>query len=400
MSTWRGKAIANLRSAWATGQVEVGAFRRDTSAWAWNRENLEHIFGQQPATTSELCGCAASFGENADENNSEYKLAIKSFNMCGFSLKACNDLLLLAPGIGHIVCLQEPFENHGEELMDIELHDCSRLYCGGKRLHRKATTLLSKDLCTQVTAAEQWSYGITVDIVLPHRKTRIINCHLPNSWHPIHTFAEAVGDLRSQCENWQFDILLAGDLNAELGSLCDDTYIGSMATHGRHEDDIMRAQLLFELLVDYGLVAATTFHGLTGTRPEPPTRYHWALEEQGKTLDYICVRAGATLQATTDMNTAEITTSDHICVQADLSFRGTSCSLSPPQSSVRKLPRDWHPSQEFTKLMLDTKCESLVQLAGAVYEAAKNSDTHLSFTASLRGGAQYYDGDCKYDRSS
>eukprot|EP00971_Amphidinium_carterae_P350116 6491390-Amphidinium_carterae.1 len=403
MSIWRGKAMANLRSAlvrvWfgqpaksrlvCIAETHLHGHGTEKSLSTsldsrWHRLLLppryQHREGNnylQPATTSELRGCAASFGENADEINSEYKLAIKSFNMCGFSLKACNDLLLLAPGIGHIVCLQETFENPGEELMDIELHDRSRLYCGGKRLHRKAATLLSHDLCSQVIAVEQWSHGITVDIMLPQRKTRIINCHLPNSWHPLHTFAEAVENLRNQCGNWQDDILLAGDMNAELGSLCDDTHIGTMATHGKHEDDIMRAQLLFEILVDYGLVATTTFHGIAGTRPEPPTRYHWALEEQGKTLDYICVRAGATLHATSDVDTAQLTTSDHICVQADLSYMGlSSCSMTSSVSSVRRLPRDWQPSQAFTKLINDTRCENLEQLADAVYEAAKNSDTH------------------------
>eukprot|EP00971_Amphidinium_carterae_P147296 2919099-Amphidinium_carterae.2 len=136
--------------------------------------------------------------------------------MCGFSQEACNDLLTLAPGIGHIVCLQETFQNLGEELIDIELHDKSKLFCGGQRLHRKATTLLTRDLCSMVLAVEQWTYGVTVDIRLPHGQMRIMNCHLPNAWHPIQVFAEAVRDMRGQCEGWPDEVVVAGDMNVEL----------------------------------------------------------------------------------------------------------------------------------------------------------------------------------------
>eukprot|EP00971_Amphidinium_carterae_P143245 2837906-Amphidinium_carterae.1 len=101
-------------------------------------------------------------------------------------------------------------------------------------------------------------------------------------------------------------------MNAELGSLCDNVHIGRVAMHRSNEEDIMRAQILLDLFVDRALVVVTTFEGHQGTRPEAATRYHWALEGQGKTLDYICLRADATLDATSHVETAELTTSDHI----------------------------------------------------------------------------------------
>eukprot|EP00971_Amphidinium_carterae_P091435 1810183-Amphidinium_carterae.1 len=87
-------------------------------------------------------------------------------------------------------------------------------------------------------------------------------------------------------------------MNVELGSLQDEVHIGKVVTHAANEDEVMRAQLLLELFTDFGIVATSTFEGVESTRPEAPTRYHWTLEGRGKTLDYICLRARATLRAT------------------------------------------------------------------------------------------------------
>eukprot|EP00971_Amphidinium_carterae_P351909 6492332-Amphidinium_carterae.2 len=272
--------------------------------------------------------------------------------------------------------------------------DGYRLFSGGCKLHRQSVLLVPPAYYGLVREAQEWDYGVYIDV--EGTNIRIISAHLPDSWKPMEVFMEALASLDAILDVGKHTVL-AGDLNVELGSLRDDITVGARATHARRENDLERAQAVFQLMVEKRLVAASTFdEGVDYRRVDHTTHHHWA-SEAAKTLDYIIVSRGMVAKSVTEIFT-EVRT-DHDCLQMDIAIE----SVCPARLPVRRdgLKPTWEPydGPSFAKASMGICSDSLAQMSEELlvtaqhykprpkwYTASPEEVRLMSIVANAKGG--------------
>eukprot|EP00971_Amphidinium_carterae_P035470 698287-Amphidinium_carterae.2 len=163
------------------------------------------------------------------------EITIRSYNCCGLSSDACVSLVKdLVGNTRQVLMAQETFLRSSEyenpnQIQEHEFTNGSKMWSGGLALHRQTAIPVSADIRQCIEVVTAWSHGISLDCTLDAIPTRLISAHLPNSWRPLHELAEALMALDrilAEAAGAGKRIVLAGDLNVELGAFCDHQRLG------------------------------------------------------------------------------------------------------------------------------------------------------------------------------
>eukprot|EP00971_Amphidinium_carterae_P167135 3311710-Amphidinium_carterae.1 len=248
---------------------------------------------------------------------------------------------------------QETFvsPNEAHQIEEHEFADGIKMWSAGFCLHRQAAIAVSADMRQNVRTVCAWSHGVWLDCLMDAVETRLISAHLPNSWRPTEELAQALfalDEILADAAGQGKRIVLAGDLNVEMGALSDEQYIGSYCTQPESDHDSERAEMVYQRLHHWQMQAPTTFsQGLIACRANATTHHHWTFD-QSKTLDYICISQGLIAHRTGD-KLIDYNISDHDCIETAIKVSGGVSAVCP--YTIWRIPADWEPPKEFATIL-------------------------------------------------
>eukprot|EP00971_Amphidinium_carterae_P327383 6458713-Amphidinium_carterae.1 len=305
---------------------ELGRFDRPTQKWTWHPwHKLVGKASLVQVPTSELESWPLnSLSGTQEATHDAVSLQVRTLNLCGFPEESIPDLSELVAS-ADFVCVQEVLVNRlpeGHDTLEYELPG-SLLILGGIKVAKLCGIIIPCRHKASIVATHSWSYGLYIDMHVKQNgdtiSLRLVCLHLPDSWKELHVFQMALQDLQHVLQTSPMDhLVVAGDWNVEMACCADNRLVGKAATESASAESRLRARLTYEVLDRYSLAMGTTFmDGPSYERTFVATYCHWS-SGRAKSLDYVAASTeGFSFACVKDMH-ADITTTDHFGLQADM----------------------------------------------------------------------------------